>query len=96
MALTQAQYLLMLAEDARAAGDQFAEEIRQKGAAHARQLLEASELIERARDIIEREKSRFGQYIPAQRQREEPPAQLPGATPPHARIMRKIATEGNQ
>ena len=92
MALTQAQYLLMLAEDARAAGDQFAEEIRQKGAAHARQLLEASELIERARDIIEREKSRFGQYFPAQQRQGE---QLPGATPPHARLMRKI-TEGSQ
>jgi hypothetical protein len=66
MAASQAQYLLMLAEDARQHGDQLAEEMRQKGAAHAQQVAELSTLIDRAKEIIDREKSRFGQYLPQQ------------------------------
>jgi hypothetical protein len=62
--MTQAQYLLMLAEDARDKGDELIVEIRQRGAEHAREVASLSALIDQARDIIEREKARFSQYLP--------------------------------
>jgi hypothetical protein len=82
MALSQAQYLLMLAEDAYARGNMLAEEIRQKGLAHAREVAELSELIDRAKEIIEHEKARFASYAPPSR-----PAEVGQGQPP--RIVRK-------
>lgn len=86
MALTQAAYLLMLAEDARAKGDEFAERVRQEGIAHAQQVAELSTLIDRAKDIIDREKVRFERYAP----RSEPESRPPVGVAPQPRIMRKV------
>jgi hypothetical protein len=64
MPLTQAHYLLMLAEDIRDKGDELSNEYRQRAAAHHREIHEVSALIEQAREVIEREKARFQQFAP--------------------------------
>jgi hypothetical protein len=66
MPLTQAHFLLMLAEDHRQKGEDLAKEMRQRGIAHAREAAELSTLIERARDIIEAEKSKWALYSPVE------------------------------
>lgn len=91
MALTQAHYLLMLAEDARSRGDELSNEWHQKAMAHAKEVHDLSLLIERARELIEREKARFQQYAPQlQGETQEQRATLP----PHlVRPQQKKAAE---
>jgi hypothetical protein len=64
MPLTQAHYLLMLAEDAASRGDDISDEWRRKATAHYQEVHELSILIERARELVAREKARFQQYAP--------------------------------
>lgn len=64
--ITQVQYLLMLAEDARDKGDNLDEDMRRKGGAHFEQLVELSELITRAKAIVDNEIQRFRAYAPRQ------------------------------
>jgi hypothetical protein len=68
MPLTQAHYLLMLAEDVHQRGDELSEEMNQRGIAHAREVAELSVLIERAKSIIEAERAKWARYIPVERQ----------------------------
>jgi hypothetical protein len=86
--VTQAHYLLMLAEDARQKGDELAEEMRQRGIAHAQEVIELARLIDRARDIIEHEKQRYAQYLPDSPTNQAPPKEL--ATP---RVVVRKASE---
>ena len=83
MALTQAEYLLMLAEDARSKGDDIADEIkrqreleRQQGAAHYKDLERLDELLDRAKEIVTAQKARFVQYV-EQRQIQRHPQNPP-------------------
>jgi hypothetical protein len=77
MPLTQAHYLLMLAEDISNRGDELSEEMRQKGIVHAREVAELSALIERAREVIEVEKTKWARYAAADlRQNKSPPNEL--------------------
>jgi hypothetical protein len=68
MKTTQVEYLLMLAEDVRDQGNEFIDEVQQRGQAQAKRILELAAMIERAREIIEREKIRFAHYMPIQHQ----------------------------
>jgi hypothetical protein len=82
MALTQAHYLLMLAEDARTRGDELSEEWREKATAHWREVHDLSMLIERARELVAREKARFQSYAP-QGQLQEESANVQRQVPSH-------------
>ena len=92
MALTQAQYLLMLAEDRRAKGEALSDKMHQEYLAHAREILEDSALIDRAKEIMDHEKSRFASYISklTSSQSAGLATQLP-IQQGQARIMRKAA-----
>jgi hypothetical protein len=85
MPLTQAHYLLMLAEDIRDKGDELSNEYRQRAAAHHREIYEVSALIEQAREVIEREKARFQQFAPGTAAGSQTPAGqgLSSGLPPH-------------
>jgi hypothetical protein len=66
MPLTQAHYLLMLAEDLRQKGDGLTEEMRQRAIAHYREATELSALIDRAKDLIDAEKVKWARYLPTE------------------------------
>ena len=63
---TQADFLLRIAENTYADGDNTIDQMRQLGAAHMQRILEDSDLIARAKEINEADKKRFAQYHPAQ------------------------------
>ena len=64
--LTNIEFLLMLSDDVKAQGDELTIEINQRGAAHARRVLELIGMLDKARALLEREKQRFGIYLPQQ------------------------------
>jgi len=93
MAISQAQYLLMLAEDAREKGDDFAAEVRKQaeavraqGAAHYRELDALDQIIDKAKEIIRLEKSHFAKYL--SRDGNDHAALPPTGVPQH---IRKVA-----
>ena len=62
--LTNVEYLLMLAEDARAQGDDITTEINRQGEAHARKVLALLGMIKKAEQILNEELRRFNHYLP--------------------------------
>jgi hypothetical protein len=68
MKWTQAEFLLRLAENTNAEGDELITEMRRLGAAHAQRLLDESELLVRALEINKADRARFAQYMPQQSQ----------------------------
>jgi len=92
MPLSQINFLLMLAEDAAIKGDEISEEWRQKAILHYQEVHELSRLIDRAKELIEREKVRFQQYAPQSQPR--PQIQPQEGLPQHlARPALKKAAE---
>jgi hypothetical protein len=66
MKLSQAEFLLRLAENTDAAGDDVSTEMHRLGVAHAHRLLEDLELLNRAMEINRAGRDRFAQYMPRQ------------------------------
>jgi hypothetical protein len=64
MALTQAQYLLMLAEDKRARGDVLSNRVRQEMSEFYQELLDDAALINRAKEAMDAQLARFQQWAP--------------------------------
>jgi hypothetical protein len=97
MALSQAQYLLMLAEDARDQGDEIDEEtrkqaaiVRARGAAHYHELDKLDQIVDKAKQIITQEKARFAQYIRTAQEASAGNAALQSGVPPHI-VRGKVA-----
>jgi hypothetical protein len=67
---SQAEILLRVAENTYLDGDEAIAKMRQLGADHMRRIMEDSELIAQARELNERDKQRFSQYLPAQQRPE--------------------------
>jgi hypothetical protein len=66
MALSQAQYLMMLAEDKRARGDVLNHRIRQEMSEFYQELLDDAALINRAKEVMDAQLARFQQWAPRQ------------------------------
>jgi hypothetical protein len=77
MPLTQAHYLLMLAEDHSQKGEELSEEMRQRAVAHFREAADLSALIDRAKELIDAEKAKWARYVsPELRQNQSTPNEL--------------------
>ena len=58
------ELLLMLAETARSEGDQLVVDQNKAYAAHARKLIELSNMIDSARAMVDAERERFARWLP--------------------------------
>jgi hypothetical protein len=77
MPLTQAHYLLMLAEDHYQKGEELSEEMRQRAFAHYNEATELSALIDRAKTLIDADKAKWARYAsPELRQNQSTPTEL--------------------
>ena len=61
---SQAEVLLRIAENTFADGDDVMAEMRRKLADHARRILDDEELLSKAWEVNQRDKSRFAPYMP--------------------------------
>ena len=69
--LTNVELLIMLSQDVKAQGDDLSREMTERGASHARRVIELLGMLENAKAMLESERQRFSMYLP--RTREEMP-----------------------
>jgi hypothetical protein len=82
--LTNIEMLLMVADDVRSQGDDLQEEMRQRGVAHAKRVMELMGMLEKARQLLLNEQQRFRQFFPV----DHPQKPLPPAEPV-PRVLRR-------
>ena len=69
--LTNVELLIMLSQDVKAQGDDLSREMTERGATHARRVLELIGMLDNAKAMLESERQRFSVYLP--RMRDEMP-----------------------